>query len=203
MAGEPTLRRGDQSVDGWVEYLQEQLINYHNWMPELPDESWVPTGVFDDQTEHYVRVFQRGVGVQVDGVVGDETWNVLHGYADTVDPQTDGREPHTYVEQSPRLEWENDSVRVDDVTQRYAAINVGSAPIPPVVAGVTSSGEAAVTSSTSQGYSLDGEPVPPGERMYFEVSLERELVGEEMVVVDLTLPTENGGAHFGTAFFPR
>ena len=26
MAGEPTLRYGDHEADGWVKYLQEQLI---------------------------------------------------------------------------------------------------------------------------------------------------------------------------------
>ena len=108
MAGEPTLRKGDESVDGWVEYLQEQLVNVRSWSPDMPDESWVPTGTFDSTTEHYVRVFQRATGIQVDGVVGDETWNVLHGHGDNLDPQIDGLDPHTYVEASPRLEWENE-----------------------------------------------------------------------------------------------
>jgi hypothetical protein len=197
MAGEPTLRLGDQSVDGWVEYLQEQLVNHHAWIAGLPDLSWAPTGVFDDETEHYVRVFQRGAGIHVDGIVGDETWNMLHGMADNVDPQTDGRQPHTYVEQSPRLEWENDAVHDDArTTWRYAAINVGSTPVSGVVATVEAFGDVGVTSSTATGYTLDGEPAAPGERLYFEVTLERALTSGELVSLSVTLPSENGGASF-------
>jgi hypothetical protein len=199
MAGEPTLRLGDQSVDGWVEYLQSQLVNHRNWVDGLPDDTWVPTGVFDEQTEHYVRVFQRGVGIQVDGVVGDETWNMLHGMADTVDPATDGRDPHTFVEESPRLEWENDWIRVDDRTYRYAVVNVGSTPVASVRVRLDASGDVGVESNELDGHTYDGEPAPPGGRMYFDVVLQRPLEDGEMVPLDMSLPAENGGARFAPA----
>ena len=47
MADEPTLRRGDQSADGWVEYLQTQLkakTDLH--LPTLVEV----TGKFDEVT---------------------------------------------------------------------------------------------------------------------------------------------------------
>lgn len=196
MPGEPTLRRGDQSVDGWVEYLQEQLVNHNNWIQGLPDETWVPTGDFDERTEHYVRVFQRGAGVQVDGIVGNETWNVLHGRSDDVDPSTDGREPHTYVEQAPRLEWENDYTIVDETTRRYSAINVGSAPISDVVITVEAFGPVGALDSSVTGHTYDGEPVPPGGALYFDIRLERPLQEGDLGDLRLTLPAENGGAMF-------
>lgn len=200
MAGEPTLRLGDQSVDGWVEYLQAQLVNHGNWVDGMPDDTWVPTGVFDEQTERYVRAFQRGVGIQVDGVVGDETWNMLHGMSDTVDPATDGRQPHSYVEQSPRLEWENDHVKVDDRTYRYAVVNVGSSPVASVEVSAEPWGEVGIESRTLVGHTYDGEPAPPGGRMYFDVVFERPLREGELVTVDMTLPADNGGARLSPGF---
>ena len=169
----------------------------------MPDESWVATGTFDSTTEHYVRVFQRVAGIQVDGVVGDETWNMLHGHGDNVDPQTDGRDPHTYVEESPRLEWENDVV-IDDSKRvhRYSAINVGSTPVSGVVVSVEPWGPVGVASSTSEGYTLDGAPVEPAHRMYFEVTLDRALEGEEMGGLRLSLPAANGGAVFEPGLLP-
>ena len=59
--------------------------------------------MFDEETERYVRAFQRyATTSRSDGIVGDETWNVLHGNADNLDPHGDGRQPHTYVEENPR-----------------------------------------------------------------------------------------------------
>lgn len=99
---EPTLRHGDKSVDGWVEYLQD-LLNHHghfsNWQP----------GDFDDPTLRAVRSFQSDMkkenpAVMVDGVVGHQTWALLRE-EDPRPPSTDGREPHTYVEHGPEARW--------------------------------------------------------------------------------------------------
>ena len=62
------LRPGDQSVDGWVEYLQTQLKLLGSGEIDIPD-SFQPNGVFDEETERYVRAFQHSRHVQVDGVV--------------------------------------------------------------------------------------------------------------------------------------
>lgn len=197
MAGEPTLRPGDESVDGWVEYLQAQLVNLGAAIEEIPFEA-EPTGVFDDETERWVRVFQRYHGLMIDGIVGDETWNMLHGNVDTEDPGTDGRAPGTYVEESPRLEWENDThFDVVDATYTYTVMNVGSAAISDVAVSVRrTDGPVDVADGTVHGWTEDGQPVPPGGTMHFVVRLERELQADEDVMIELTLPTENGGAVF-------
>ena len=85
-----------------------------------------------------MKAFQHYHHIQADGIVGDETWNMLHGNSDTVDPHGDGRAPHSYVEETPRLEWENDGhydVGTDSYT--YIAMNVGQSEISGVVATAT------------------------------------------------------------------
>jgi murein L,D-transpeptidase YcbB/YkuD len=63
----PTLREGDPSPDGWVEYL-EQLLG-------RPESRW--SGVFDRALTDEVRHFQLGHQVRADGVVGPATWAAL------------------------------------------------------------------------------------------------------------------------------
>lgn len=197
MANEPTLRRGDQSVDGWVEYLQTQLKLLGGSMIGMPD-TYQPNGVFDEETEHYVRAFQRQRHVQDDGVVGDETWNVLHGNVDDRDPHADGRDPHTYVEQTPRLEWENDGhydAAADSYT--YIAMNVGQTEIASVVATVAvTGGSVGLLADHCVGWTDSGQPAGPGQPMKFTFWLERQLTKDEEVTVELRLPDENGGATF-------
>lgn len=197
MANEPTLRPGDQSVDGWVEYLQTQLKNLGGSLIGMPD-GYTPNGVFDEETERYVRAYQEYVHVQVDGIVGDETWNVLHGNVDTLDPHGDGRAPHTYVEQTPRLEWENDAhydVNADSYT--YVAMNVGQAPVSTVVATVrVVQGPVGLRADHCIGWTDDGQPAGPGQPMKFTMWLERQLTRDEDVEIELRLPDENGGATF-------
>jgi len=57
MADEPTLARGMQSADGWVEYLQ-QLLQHH-----LGENELRVTGVFDDSTHDKVIEFQKRNGL--------------------------------------------------------------------------------------------------------------------------------------------
>jgi peptidoglycan hydrolase-like protein with peptidoglycan-binding domain len=197
MANEPTLRPGDQSVDGWVEYLQTQLKLLGGSMIGMPD-SYQPTGVFDADTERYVLEFQRQRGVQADGVVGDETWNVLHGNVDNLDPHADGRQPHSYVEQTPRLEWENDG-HYDPATESYTyvAMNVGQAPITTATATVrVTQGPVGLRADHCIGWTDSGQPAAPGQAMKFTFWLERRLTRDEEVEVELRLPDENGGASF-------
>jgi hypothetical protein len=79
---QPTLRKGDESPDGWVEYLQELL-------------KVTVTGKFDGATEKAVKAFQGSHGCMVDGVVGNETWSMLrHEKKEAVG--TDGRDPHSF-----------------------------------------------------------------------------------------------------------
>ena len=198
MANEPTLRPGDQSVDGWVEYLQTQLKLLGSGEINIRDD-YQPNGVFDDETEQYVRAFQHARHVYADGVVGDETWNVLHGNVDNLDPHGDGRDPHTYVEETPRLEWENDNhydVSADSYT--CIAMNVGQTEIGPgidVTVAVTN-GSVGLRGDHCIGWTDSGYPAQPGQPIKFTFWLERQLANGEDVDVELTLPSENGGTSF-------
>ena len=63
----PTLRRGNSGYA--VKYLQYLLI--------LLGYNVDADGVFGSQTQRVVTEFQRDVGINVDGVVGRNTWNYL------------------------------------------------------------------------------------------------------------------------------
>ncbi len=96
---QPTLRFDDRGVDGWVEYLQEQL----NALVE-PSPKLVVDGHFGQATYDAVYKFQGQAGIQQDWVVGNETWAALrHGPKE--EPSTDGRKPHTYVEEGLEARW--------------------------------------------------------------------------------------------------
>ena len=98
-ASEPTLREGDKSPDGWVEYLQE-LLNLKGAKLEVD-------GDFGTNTAKAVKAFQRKhkkEGVLEDGVVGAETWSFLREGA-PAKPKTDGRKPHTFVEKGNSARW--------------------------------------------------------------------------------------------------
>jgi hypothetical protein len=120
---QPTLRRGDKSADGWVEYLQE-LLNRHGATPTL-----VVNGDFNGATEEAVLAFQEAAkkkndDVWADRIVGDQTWGLLRDSDVLEKPKTDGRKPHTYVEKGLEARWEREkgSCRYD--AQRNALVMV-------------------------------------------------------------------------------
>jgi hypothetical protein len=97
---QPTLRRGDKSPDGWVEYLQEALNHHLN-------AGLVVDGDFGGKTHDAVIAFQKShkkEGVLVDGIVGNETWSFLReGVPEK--PGTDRRKPHSFVEKGNEARW--------------------------------------------------------------------------------------------------
>lgn len=121
---EPTLRQGDKSPDGWVEYLQEALNHHINAGLEVD-------GDFEGQTLKAVKAFQKkhkAEGVLVDGVVGNQTWSFLReGLPEK--PKTDGRKPHTFVQTGQQVRWvrEKELVRFDSAQDALVmqAISVG------------------------------------------------------------------------------
>lgn len=120
---EPTLRHGDEGIDGWVEYLQGLLI--------IEGYSAVTkNGSFDDATLEAVQQYQLHNGLVTDGVVGNQTWAALrHGDAQMAG--TDGREAGTYVEDTreARWVWDEETVHFDSSANelQFVAVNVGSA----------------------------------------------------------------------------
>ena len=112
---EPTLRHGDEGIDGWVEYLQGLLINegYTNV---------TKNGSFDDATLEAVQQYQLHNGLVTDGTVGNQTWASLrHGDAQMAG--TDGRQPGTYVEDRREARWvyDEETVHHDPAARRGPA----------------------------------------------------------------------------------
>ena len=103
MAGEPTLAKGMQSADGWVEYLQ-QLLRHH-----YGENALSVNGTFDRETEELVIRFQLENGVGDDGVVGDRTWSVLRQEPERA-PEGDSGTGRNYVEQGVELRFAPDAV---------------------------------------------------------------------------------------------
>lgn len=60
------------SVGSDVMKIQEQLNAISNNYPLIP--KLVPDGIFGEQTQNAVKVFQSVFGLTQDGVVGSRTW---------------------------------------------------------------------------------------------------------------------------------
>ncbi len=67
----PALRKGD--TGGAVKLLQNILISLDYLNKDLR------TGNFLEQTEQAVKSFQKEYNLQVDGIVGSKTWDLLGG----------------------------------------------------------------------------------------------------------------------------
>jgi peptidoglycan hydrolase-like protein with peptidoglycan-binding domain len=122
---QPTLRKGDKSPDGWVEYMQ-QLLNLHLGANTVP-----VSGDFDQTTFNAVRNFQKKNKLQVDGTVGNQTWAALREDKPEA-PSTDGRAPHTFEQKDLQARWEvegkGDAVylkSIDRLTLNVASVGEG------------------------------------------------------------------------------
>ena len=105
--GNPTLREGMQSADGWVEYLHE-LLNDH-FRSHQTMKFYDTGGTFDATTKAAVEQYQRDMGFtgrDVDGVVGDKTWSALQAHETLAPTGTDGYEPGTYVDHGKHLRFD-------------------------------------------------------------------------------------------------
>jgi hypothetical protein len=122
---QPTLRKGDKSPDGWVEFLQVQLNHHLNLKLNVD-------GNFGQQTLNAVLAFQKKFGLQVDGTVGNQTWAALREDKPEA-PSTDGRKPHTFEEKGTQARFDNENVDgvysvSQDLLQIFVA-SVGEQPI--------------------------------------------------------------------------
>lgn len=66
--GQPIIKRGDQ---GDVVRRAQRALR------RVPDLSVDVDGIFGAATEAGVKQFQEGAGLDVDGIVGDKTWEAL------------------------------------------------------------------------------------------------------------------------------
>lgn len=186
--GEPTLRQGDKSVDGWVEYLQEAL-NTAGFGPLTVD------GDFGSGTHRQVIAYQQARGLQVDGTVGNQTWASLRGETPQ-DPSTDGRDPHTYVERGPEARWmdETDPIQPTDDFVQIFAVSTGDQPLSSgdyrAVARIT------VPSGEQHVIELDldtfGEPTPEGGLCAFGATTDLFRTPGDYTI-EAYMPSELGG----------
>jgi hypothetical protein len=123
---QPTLRKGDKSPDGWVEYMQRQLNLF------LGANTVDVDGSFGQKTLNAVLKFQKQFNLQVDGTVGNQTWAALRSGTPEA-PSTDGRTPHTFEEKGLQARWNLEkrdaTYRVSDDTLFIFAVNVGEGKI--------------------------------------------------------------------------
>jgi hypothetical protein len=129
---EPTLRRGDQSLDGWVEYAQALLNRHRSFDPDLGYGELTVDGDFGNGTHNAVVAFQRRHDLMVDGIVGNQTWAALREEIAQA-PGTDGRLPGTFVEHGFEARWFMEHwgavYWIDDDRLVLSAINTGTEPI--------------------------------------------------------------------------
>jgi hypothetical protein len=76
MSNEPTISNGSRNE--FVTYLQQMLL-YLGYQPGPVD------GIFGDQTEDAVRALQRDNNIDIDGIVGEQTWPVIADLAARVE----------------------------------------------------------------------------------------------------------------------
>jgi peptidoglycan hydrolase-like protein with peptidoglycan-binding domain len=136
-----------------VEYAQK-LLNHHVGA-NLPIN-----GDFDGAMDKAVRTFQTKNKLLVDGVIGNQTWAALR--EDTPEkPSTDGRDPHTFVEQGTEARWFveskiNNLYEGDRDLLHLAVESVGDTPLDPTTEAtvrVTPPGSAAHTTNVKLGAS--------------------------------------------------
>jgi hypothetical protein len=189
---EPTLRHGDRCVDGWVEYLQQLLTAWGHPVTE--------TGVFDDATYLAVREFQHRHKAMTDGIVGNQTWALLR-QEDPRPPSTDGREPHTYVEQGAEARWmTEDEPAVYFQAQDFVglkAFNVGNVPIGVGEFDATADFTPVAGGATVQlhlpSYTDDGQPAQLHEGFGFGFANVRSHLSPGEYTVHGWVPAELGG----------
>ncbi len=69
-----TVRHGDRSEKGDAVRAVQDQANFRTGDAAHP---FPVDGIFGSRTDNWVRAFQQGVGITVDGIVGPVTWNHL------------------------------------------------------------------------------------------------------------------------------
>lgn len=126
---QPTLRKGDKSSDGWVEYLHKLLTKNGHSIPEKEFKE----GLFGDGTYQAVKKFQGSTEPKclVDGIVGNETWSMLRkGEREKVgvneQPDEKGQEARWATEKTDFVTYQADADEIHMI-----AFSVGDTPLDP------------------------------------------------------------------------
>lgn len=203
MAGEPTLRHGDHEADGWVKYLQNQLIIklLEQGIP-FDSSSLAANGTFDDATLAAVRAFQHHYHLTFeDGVVGNETWAALTMQAHHA-PGTDHQAAHTHHDHGAHVVWfdqadgDDGHWNADSDTVVWIASIVGDR----AVANAAHNACVTVTKHDGTRY-MEFMPLEnfgsytgqPGESMYVQWSGAKAELGAGTHQYVVELPSELGG----------
>lgn len=203
MAGEPTLRYGDDEADGWVKYLQEQLIiKILEQGIHFDLDTLATNGRFDDATLAAVRAFQHQHHLTFeDGIVGDETWAALTLQAHHA-PGTDHQAAHTHHDHGSHVVWfdqagsEDGHWNADSDTVIWIATVVGDQPI----AGGQHNASATVTAHDGtqhvefmQLQNFGTYTGQPGESLYVQWTGAKAALGAGTYHYVVELPAELGG----------
>ncbi len=185
-ANEPTLRKGDESDDGWVEYLQ-QLLNKH-----LGSGTVTVSGKFDQATKKAVEAFQGQAGCKKDGIVGNQTWSALREDKVLAEIGTDGRKPGEFEEKGAEARWAMESGHTFAYTENkdtfmMVAVSVGTEPIKGFPVDILINGE---RRKTVIGASFKGEG-DPNHVVILEEIVARH--GNGPFKIEAYLPQELGG----------
>ncbi|MDT4942186.1 MAG: metacaspase [Pseudonocardiales bacterium] len=190
-SGEPTLHYGDHGKDGWVEYAQD-LLNTHTGA-NLPID-----GNFADAMLQAVYQFQQSFNIQVDGVIGNQTWACLRN--ETPRPAgTDGRPAHSFEQTGPQGRWYiegggNGAYDPNADTLVLGVESTGEVPLDDFAATVRING-AHGHEETSHHYLGHPASVYPGGGAFHVITIEgiRATFGEGAQTVEAYLPADIGG----------
>lgn len=191
---QPTLRKGDESGDGWVEYLQ-QLLNKH-----LGAGTVNVTGTFDQATYDAVKKFQGSTDppCQVDGIVGNETWSMLR--AQTPREAVGVRQQGEHEEHGAEARWateDSECMKYDPASDAFlmVAYSVGDASIAGFYATVRITGSDGTQKVTTPKLGPPAGTTSTGDGQAHEVRVEAiaERFGTGSHKIEAYLPDELGG----------
>ena len=200
-SSQPTLRKGDQSEDGWVEYLQGMLFFQFK-----KQRSFDINGKFDQATHQGVLDFQAREKLMVDGIVGNQTWAALRN-AKPQPPGTDGKEPGSHVETGAEARWateKNDFTKYDagkdDLSLSIVSIGTESIEGKMAVVRVTPATGKASVQKLPIGPALFSAPGDDASSHRVHLARFRATFGTGTHKIDAYLPKELGGDNWSDPY---
>jgi len=136
----PELRQHRDLDPAWVEYAQGRLIEHLRAQADAGDiELSAIDGDFGDKTDASVRFLQQQRGLDVDGIIGPDTWEVLEADppeapaaedaedAEDADGAEDAAEPiDLRIPFELQMNW--DELRVEDMLREFTDLKLDEHP---------------------------------------------------------------------------